>query len=65
MLGDVVQRALETVGITQQRVKDWLGDCCCAERKEKLNQLDVTCRRILKGKLLYGKGLLENLLEER
>ena len=64
MLGDTVQLALEKVGITQQRVKDWLGDCCCDERKEMLNRLDVTCRRILAGKLESGRRFLETLLEK-
>ena len=62
MLGDSIQRALETVGITQQRVERWLGDCCCEERKEKLNQLDMTARRVIKGKIEVGKTYLERLL---
>lgn len=62
MLGDTIQRALETVGITRQRVKTWLGDCCCEERREKLNQLDMACRRILKGRIESGKIYLERLL---
>lgn len=62
MLGDVIQRALETVGITQQRVERWLGNCCCQERKEKLNQLDLACRRILKGKIEGSRKFLDQIL---
>lgn len=65
MLGDTIQRALEMVGITQQRVERWLGDCCCEERKEKLNQLDMTARRIIKGRIEGGKTYLERLLKEQ
>lgn len=64
MLGDSVQQALETIGITQQRVKDWLGDCCCEERKEKLNQLDTACRRVLKSKIDEARKYLIQLLEQ-
>lgn len=63
MLGDTVQKALESVGITQQKVKTWLGDCCCEERKEKLNQLDMACRRFLRGRIEKGRVYLEQLLE--
>lgn len=64
MLGDTVKLALETVGITENRVKMWLGDCCCEERKEKLNQLDIACRRILRSKIDRTKRYLETLLEK-
>lgn len=64
MLGDSVQQALETIGITQQRVKDWLGDCCCEKRKEKLNQIDMICRQVLKGRIDKAKTYLNRLLEQ-
>lgn len=39
-LGDRVQSALSTVGITQARVTTWLGNCGgCPDRQERLNQL--------------------------
>ena len=51
MLGDTVYQTLQTVGVTQQRVERWLGTCCCEERREKLNQIDMLIRRILRGKI--------------
>lgn len=64
MLGDSIKQALEMAGITQQRVERWLGDCCCEERREKLNQLDMACRRILRGRIEASQKYLEQLLEQ-
>src|SRR3990167_6790239 len=63
MLGDTVERGLIMVGITQERVRRWIGDCCCKERREKLNQIDAACRRILRGKIESGRRYLAELLE--
>lgn len=64
MLGDSVKQALETVGVTQDRVEQWLGrPCNCKERQERLNQLDAVCRRILRGRIEGGKRYVETLLE--
>ena len=40
-LGDVVERPLETFGITQERFKTWfnLRECNCNKRKKWLNNL--------------------------
>ena len=40
-LGDVVERTLETFGITQERFKTWfnLRECNCNKRKKWLNNL--------------------------
>lgn len=39
-LGDRVESALKSVGITEERVSRWLGrKCGCGERKAKLNRL--------------------------
>ncbi len=40
-LGDVVERTLETFGITQERFKAWfnLRECNCNKRKKWLNNL--------------------------
>jgi len=37
--GDTVEAALTSVGITKDRVTNWLGSCQCAERKKRLNAL--------------------------
>lgn len=40
-LGDAVESALTSLGITSERVEKWLGrPCRCRERKRKLNRLD-------------------------
>ena len=40
-LGDVVERTLQTFGITEERFKAWfnLKECNCKERKKWLNNL--------------------------
>ena len=49
-LGDNVKKALSAVGITEERVSNWLGaPCNCAERVEKLNQLGNWASRVLSG----------------
>lgn len=49
-LGDVIESALSSVGVTQEAVFKWLGvPCNCEERKQKLNQLSTWARRVVKG----------------
>lgn len=40
-LGDVVENVLTSVGITQERFKEWFGlkECNCTKRKAWLNSL--------------------------
>ena len=40
-LGDVVEETLETLGITQEKFKQWfnLKECNCEKRKKWLNNL--------------------------
>ena len=47
MLGDVVHEALSLVGMTPERVQGYFGDCCCEERRQKLNALDRWARRVV------------------
>lgn len=50
-LGDVVHDLLGSVGITPERVSEWLGrPCKCPERQEKLNKLGRWVGRLLKRK---------------
>lgn len=49
-LGDIVEKALGVVGITKERVSEWLGEPCgCVERKEKLNAISAWANRVLLG----------------
>lgn len=58
-LGDLVERALSSVGLTKDRVEAWLGrECHCRERQERLNQLGNWARRVLSGK---AEGAAEHL----
>lgn len=40
-LGDVIENVLTSVGITQERFKEWFGlkECNCTKRKAWLNSL--------------------------
>ena len=65
MLGDLVERALSLVGVTQERVERWVGGPCgCEERKQKLNQLGYWVARVLSGKRDRAEQYLEQIMEE-
>ncbi len=50
-LGDMVEQALSSVGITSERVERWVGKPCgCKERRERLNALGSWVKRVLSGK---------------
>ncbi len=49
-IGDHVEKALETVGITKERLEAWLGrPCKCRERKRRLNEIGQWAYRIISG----------------
>ena len=60
LLGSVIESALSGVGITKERVTDWLGvPCNCEEHRDKLNQLHLWAMRYTRGKLDQAKESLE------
>lgn len=62
-LGDHVERALASLGITSERVTRFLGEPCgCHERREKLNQLGAWARMTLSGKVSSVREYLEELI---
>lgn len=62
-LGDLMEKALTTVGLTKDRVESWLGEPCgCKERKEKLNQISAWAKRILRGKVDHAREFLNGIL---
>lgn len=64
LLGDMVKRALSSIGITEERVTEWLGrPCGCAERREKLNELDAWARSKLRNVFNSNKEAVEQLEE--
>ena len=63
-LGDHISQALSLVGITEDRVSQWLGNCRCLERREKLNWLGSWSKQVLKGKIEGMKAWLERGMME-
>ena len=67
-LGDAVEKALTTVGITKERAEKvfaWLGlPCGCSERQEKLNQLGRWASRIASGKTEKAETYLNQIIDE-
>lgn len=61
-MGDAIGEALDHIGITQDRVSEWLGDCGCEERKQKLNSLGIWAVRYLSGKRDGMKDFLDKLM---
>lgn len=52
LLGDLIETALSSVGVTSARVEEWVGSPCgCQERKQKLNALDAWARRVARGQV--------------
>ena len=62
MLGDRVAQALASVGVTEERVSRWVGNCRCAERRERLNALDLCARAALRDNVASAKSHLLTLL---
>ena len=61
-LGDVVEKALSSIGITSDSLSNWLGKPCgCRERKEKLNQLNSWARRVINGNIEKAKEYLDKI----
>lgn len=65
MLGNVIEQALTSVGVTKERVERWLGGKCnCEERRERLNALHSWAVRVIVGrKTDKAKEHLESLIE--
>ena len=63
LLGDTIKSALSVVGITEERVTEWLGrPCGCAGRRKKLNKLDEWARDTVANKLSDAAGFLVRLI---
>jgi hypothetical protein len=65
-LGDAVKEALTQIGVTEDRVKQWVGGPCgCQERQAKLNALGWWAKRIRRGILDQAKEHLERLMGDQ
>lgn len=63
LLGDMVEKALSSVGITKERVSAWIGrPCKCPERQEKLNRLHLWAKSLLSGKLSKPEEELDKII---
>jgi hypothetical protein len=63
MLGDMLSKALGSVGVTEERVSAFLGrPCRCRERRERLNRLTSWAIRVVSGKATDAKKHLDDIL---
>lgn len=61
-LGDLVHVALSSVGITPERVQNWIGTPCgCEARRIKLNMLGNWAMGTIRGRVKDSKKCLENM----
>lgn len=64
-LGDRVEQAIKTIGISKEVVEEWLGrPCGCDERQEKLNQLHRWAKRLVQGKTKKAYQYFRNMLRD-
>jgi len=67
-LGDSIESALSAVGVTQERVEEWVGGPCgCSGRKKKANALSDWAQDVLFGKITEEEGAeaLEDLMNRK
>lgn len=65
LLGDRVEQALASIGVTKELVENWLGpECGCDWRQEQLNLLDKWARKTLSNSISAPKELLYKMLGE-
>jgi hypothetical protein len=63
-LGDKIESALNSLGITKDRVEKFVGGPCgCEERKQRLNQLGWWALRVIKGKSSSPISELEGIIK--
>lgn len=65
LLGDRIEHALSSVGVTKELVENWLGpECGCDYRQQQLNLLDSWARKVLSNTLSNPKEFLYKMLGE-
>lgn len=63
LLGDKVKNALTKIGITKDRVEEWIGGPCgCVERQQRLNELHEWAEQVLAEKASNAKGWLMRMI---
>lgn len=64
-IGNHIETALSTVGLTPERVEEFLGKPCkCRERKRKLNELGNWAYRILSGETTNATEELDKIIDK-
>ena len=63
-LGDAIEKALATIGVTEERVQKVLPNCGCKRRKELLNRLSLWAARVVTGKTEDAKKYLDEIIGE-
>lgn len=61
MLGDMVESALGKVGITQELVEQYVWNCGCRRRKERMNRIHQWAENVAQnvyGSIVEGRGAL-------
>lgn len=65
LLGDVIESALSSVGITKERVERFVGGPCgCKERQRKLNAITSWAVRVIAGRRTDAAEHLSMLMGE-
>lgn len=65
LLGDAIESALSAVGITKERVSEWLGKPCgCAEKQKKLNQIHQWAKDTKSAAVEAARGWLAKIIGE-
>lgn len=65
-LGDHIEAMLTKMGITKEKVSEWIGHPCnCEERQERINALDKWARESAKGAYKNAKRRLLRLINVR
>lgn len=64
-IGDQVEKALQLVGITPEKVEAFTGKPCkCKERKQRMNQLGNWAYRVLSGETENAENELNKIVDE-
>lgn len=62
--GDNLHAALKIAGITPERIEKFVGiNCGCRDRQERLNQLGIWIRRVIRGKSSDPSAELDSIID--
>lgn len=66
LMGEIIERALRAIGITEERVKRYVWECGCKDRKRRFNEIDLWARTTLKaaGSVILGSATLGDVIAD-